>query len=152
MEPERPRTFGQCCTARPAAYAPPASMRLCAGLLTEMRPHRAEVSTRRESGWSAVLSWVPVTTVTELWRDTASGETHVRAFDDRRILITGPMVRAPQPYNGYQIVERPRARGGGGDGPAARALPAEPRSTHAVTEAQYLAMPGVVAGGGAEWL
>ncbi len=118
-----------------------------------MRPRRAEVSTRRENSWSAVLSWVPVTTVTEFWRDTTSGETTVRAFDDRHVLLAGPLVRVPQPY---QIVARPRRAVGGGDGsfagPSARALPAESLPTRAVTEAQYLAMPGVVAGGRAEWL
>lgn len=114
--------------------------------LTEMRPHWAEVSTRRDSRWSAVFSWMPITTVTEFWRDTTSGETHVQAFDDRRVLLAGPLVRVPQPS---RIVARPRPAGG--SAPPAPRTAAASRAPHAVTESQYRAMPGVAIGR-AEWL
>jgi hypothetical protein len=107
-----------------------------------MRPRGAEVSTRRESRWQAV--WVPVTTVTEYWRETTSGATHVRAFDDRHILHYGPLVRVR-----HEIPFVAPAQG-------AAAAPTQPgAAVHAsstLTEDQYLAMPGVVAWARAEWL
>ena len=107
-----------------------------------MRPRGAEVSTRSESRWQAV--WVPVTTVTEYWRETSSGATHVRAFDDRHILHYGPLVRVRR-----QIPFVAPAHG-------AAASPTQPgAAVHAestMTEDHYLAMPGVVAGARTEWL
>jgi hypothetical protein len=91
--------------------------------------------------------WVPVTTVTENWRETTSGATLVRAFDDRHILHYGPLVRLRH--------EIPFVAPAHGASHSAAAVPNQPgAAAHAastMTEDQYFAMPGVVRAR-AEWL